>query len=302
MPGETATSAEKKQIDGPPKNPNNDGGSPEMAIGLPPKIRGEIQVPPCAEVPAPTLDWQTVSPGIGEIISGIVALMLWLTVFGFGMFVPTGSLRNALVATYLKDGEVTATDKSGSAAVAPGRATQSADAAPSAAVPAADAEPKVEFRQDLSAYEIVWFLAVSLLAFTISNVFFMCVISAYLGCMAFRWSTPFTSDGSPPPAPDEQAARRDVRRAYTLAILRGFLVYVLSIAGYLVVVPESSLSDLTMGQYARLAGALCAVSFLVGYEPRSIARLLSLVFAGAEKKPAAPGKEKPGATGQAMNA
>jgi len=57
------------------------------------------------------------------------------------------------------------------------------------------------------------------------------------------------------------------------------LSYLLFIAGYLVVVPENSLSELTPGQYARLAGAVSAFAFLVGYEPRSISRLLSMIFA-----------------------
>lgn len=282
MAPETATTANSSATDGQRTQPPA-GLNPQQRELYMAAVAAAAQDPP-----PPYLDWQNVRPSVAEIAAGAIALVLWQLVFGFGMFIPTVSMRNSLIATFMSDGTSTEVRSNTAGSTSPRNSAESVPTGSMMIGAPKDLTPLSSPRSNLSAFEITWFLAVTLVGFTISNLFFLCILSAFLGCMAFRWSTPFTSvDGKTrKPSNDEEAARQDVRRAYTLAILRGFLVYVLAIAGYLVVVPESSLAELTMGQYARLAGSLCGLAFLVGYEPRSVARLLGFVFAAPEKKPA----------------
>jgi hypothetical protein len=232
-------------------------------------------------------------PGALEVFIGTCALFAWIGAFSIGILIPTTHLREAMYATVHRASTTRPT------------------------TPVATTQP----RDDLSVLEFSTYLVTTTVGFTVSNLLFLSVLAAYLGCMMRRWSTPFiypTTEVRPPGVDeeveegenrdekkgegeaegkgDEEDERRDgqredalttdeigireVRRAYSTAVLRGFLAYALMIAGYLVVIPENSLTMITPGQYIRLAGFVTSVSILVGFEPRTIAKLLRLIFAG----------------------
>ncbi len=241
-------------------------GPPTAVAAVPPaedRARGE------------PVNWENVSPKPSEIVYGGTALVLWLAFFALGLFLPTSAMRDSIVAT------LEAKPRTAVAQPAP-TGWFVAQFVPGAA-PAAQSKP----RADLGFFEVVGYVALTTIAFTVTNIAFLCLFAAFLGCMTRRWSTTFMFHPKAQSNEEVDDALKDLRRAYTTATLRGFLAYILIIAGYLIVVPEQSLNQLTPGQYARLAGAVSTIAFLVGYEPRSIARLLSQLFTG-DKTPPAP--------------
>jgi hypothetical protein len=263
------------------------------------------------------LNWESVRPTKREMCLGSTLLFFWILVFACGATFPTAAMREAMIATFT---HVATTQPMTTVSVAPASAS---------------ASTRLDARTDLGSAEVVCYFLVNLLAFTVTNLFFLSLFSAFLGCMARRWSTPFLQDrssagsarGSIPvnegsidadqgpqrkpldgrpgdslicknpsydsqqkmthassqnaikqSSDDEEWAFRDVRRAYVTATLRGFLAYMLIVAGYLVVIPEGALANTTPGQYIRLAGVVSSLAFLVGYEPRSLAQLFKSVF------------------------
>ena len=138
--------------------------------------------------------------------------------------------------------------------------------------------PARRLKDDLTVGQFIGYASIVGLSFTVTNIWFLCLSAAFLGCMGRRWSTPFNYT-------EPRADLREVRRAYTTATLRGFLAYLIVIAGYLIVLPENTLNEMTPGQYARLAGAVSALAFVVGWEPESIIRLVTTVFSAAKQPP-----------------
>jgi hypothetical protein len=252
------------------------------------------------------INWKNVRPTWQEVTAGCLGLSLWLFAFGVGLLVPTITLRQSISATIQKKGlfspEAAMPSKPNlSVSFSVSSAASVPVAAPATAAPP-DWNPYA--RDNLDKYHLLLFGGIVLIGYTVSNVCFLCLFASFLGCMARRWSTPFEiwKAGSTL-SPDEQIAMKDMSRAYTTAMLRGFLAYLLFIAGYLIVVPENSLGQLTPGQYARLAGGISSLAFLVGFEPRMISRLLKLVFVGDEggdRKEQPPAGSKDG--GGAQNA
>lgn len=201
--------------------------------------------------------WETRPPPKREIALGFTALSVWSLFFAAGVLIPTNRMRGAIVASIEK----------------------MASCSSPTAMPYTGKEP----RDDLSTWEIVGYFAVTLPAFTVTNLLFIAIMASFLGCMSRRWSTPFEyQDSSAAASTAVDTGLREMRRAYMTAVLRGFLAYALIVGGYLVVIPEDSLGDITPGQYIRLAGLVTAISFLVGFEPNSIGRLLKLVFSPDE--------------------
>jgi hypothetical protein len=225
------------------------------------------------------MNWETVPATRREVIVGAATLLLWIFFFGLGLSVPTASLRDAVIASIDHRAYQPSTQPSSSASITGTRVN----------TPPA--------RTDLSRWTLVQYMLIIVGAFTISNLWFLCIFCGFLGCMTRRWSTPFEpSDLSRGQLTRQEIdAIKDLWRSYTTAVLRGFLAYLLIVAGYLFVVPENSLAQLTQGQYARLAGSVSAFAFLVGYEPRSIFRLFRPLFASAEDSSKLPGTSNAGA-------
>lgn len=69
------------------------------------------------------------------------------------------------------------------------------------------------------------------------------------------------------------------------ATMRGFVIYLCMVAG-LYVAMDDPFKDSTPGQYARLAGSLSLVAFIVGYDPTRIEGWLRI--APGPQPPAAP--------------
>jgi len=121
--------------------------------------------------------------------------------------------------------------------------------------------------------------AVLVLSFwTITNVGILCCISAFLGAVGRR--TRFAvkahvgrADGYAdrwpgPPAP--------LAAHYASAIMRGFGIYGVVMAGLLVLATET-FTNTTQGGYFRLASTVSVLSFYAGYDPELFASVLDRV-------------------------
>jgi hypothetical protein len=128
----------------------------------------------------------------------------------------------------------------------------------------------------LSFFTRFGYLLVTVCCYTVTNLFFLSCISAFLGCMACRWQVnPAPAAGGE--AKPDPSAGAPAHRLYAAALLRGFLLYTFVISGLLVMSTEASVIDTNPAQYVRLGGFVSAIAFIVGYDPQLINRFISKV-------------------------
>jgi hypothetical protein len=124
-----------------------------------------------------------------------------------------------------------------------------------------------------SVHELIRSSLVVLAFWTITNIGLLACISSFLGALGRR--TRFAVRlGTPPDTCD--AVPRPVSLFYASAIIRGFSVYALVMAGLIVLVTESFLNP-SQDQYIRLAATTSVTSFYVGYDPAILGNLLQRV-------------------------
>lgn len=227
-------------------------------------LSATITTPPRA---TDMINGQTVAPTVGEVGLGAGMLTLWLAVFAVGLLVPSIYFRESIQATFVK--LLTVTSATSAATRPSGEVVIAASAA----------APIITPRNDLAWYGIVGYGLLTVVTFTMTNLFFLAMSASFLGAMAKRWASEFVplfGDALQPETSRRLAdARLEVKREYLNAALRGFLAYLLFIAGYLILLPEDVLKSGTPSQYIRLSGALSALAFVVGYEPGLAGRMLS---------------------------
>ena len=139
------------------------------------------------------------------------------------------------------------------------------------------------FRSRLVAFtstpaEFVRDVFVAFGTYTLTNVALLCLFAALLGCLANKAGLGPSS---------EDAAQADTTAPRRSAILRGFFVYLAFIAGVLVIADAPA--SPTQVQYAKIAGAVSLVGFVVNYRPALFAQLLKSA-AGLLEQPPGPKK------------
>lgn len=194
-------------------------------------------------------------PSIAEAIGGIVGLLAWISFFAAGTLVSTERWRGQLMGS--------------SAAIAP-------------------ASTLHNLEQGASGF-VAWVLCI--VCYTVTNLFFLSCLSAFLGCMASRWpavlvtsreektdiskSAEITHTEQTKLSPHvNELWKSPGRRVYPSALLRGFFLYTVLIAGLLVISTESSIIQTTPAQYVRLAGFVSALAFIIGYDPDMIQKFI----------------------------
>jgi hypothetical protein len=145
-----------------------------------------------------------------------------------------------------------------------------------------------------SASEVITAILTVLTCYTITNVAFLAVLAAVAGEFSAR-SRVSSLTISIRRDDDATPHLRDVLACYSAAGMRGFVIYLLFIAGLLLVTTDA-VANADQGQYVRLAGLLSVVSFAAGYDAelfrRAIDRVVSLVSQGKlEGSPAAKGRD-----------
>jgi hypothetical protein len=141
---------------------------------------------------------------------------------------------------------------------------------------------------NLAVTQWMWAVTMVVLFWTITNVGILSCLAAILG--AFGRRTRFTSrlavnypdDAAISPT---NADARTVVILYASAIIRGFGVYALMLAGLLVMATETLLNP-SQGHYVRLAATISVISFYAGYDPEMFAGILERIKRLVESKPA----------------
>lgn len=144
--------------------------------------------------------------------------------------------------------------------------------------------PTAEFRQALWGGKLgllaaTGHLLVVVSCYTLTNVLLLSCASALLGCMTRRWQV---SDRS---RIEASAVAIPPVRVYLSALLRGFFLYLITVAGFLTVTTEESLINTKLDQYIRIAGVTSVLAFVVGYDPRVLNRLLARVMDATDLAP-----------------
>ena len=122
---------------------------------------------------------------------------------------------------------------------------------------------------------VVSLIVVSLF-WTITNVGVLSCVAAFLGALGRRTHFTLGTDLVPAVHPVPQPDLQGLGTYYVSAIMRGFGIYTLVLAGLLVLATES-LASPTQAAYMRLAPTISIISFYGGYDPTMFAGLLDRV-------------------------
>jgi hypothetical protein len=131
-----------------------------------------------------------------------------------------------------------------------------------------------------------WYLMMVVMFWTITNVGLLSCLAAILG--AFGRRTKFTSHLATHWADEElsdttRANPRTVVILYASAIMRGFGVYALVLAGLLVLATDMLVTP-SQVEYVRLAATISIISFYAGYDPQMFAGILDRIKRLVESK------------------
>jgi len=111
---------------------------------------------------------------------------------------------------------------------------------------------------------------------TITNIGILSCVSSFLGALGGRTNFTHRADSEQSQFDGPRSHTQSLTTYYLSAILRGFGVYSLTLAGLLVFATES-LIDPTQAAYMRLAPTLSILSFYAGYDPNFFSGLLDQV-------------------------
>lgn len=124
-------------------------------------------------------------------------------------------------------------------------------------------EPESVNKDDVTQASLPSSLLTVFLFFTPTNLALLCCFAGFLGAV-----------GNYAQLHDDDAEYEvDQSNPYTSGILRGFFVYLASIAG-LLILSENPFRNVSPHQYIRTAGFMSTASFLVSYRPRVFAEFV----------------------------
>jgi hypothetical protein len=122
------------------------------------------------------------------------------------------------------------------------------------------------FREAIAAGAIsLKIVVMTLITYTITNIAVLCALAGVAGTAARLVIHPET-------APAEPTEQHNVCGICCAGILRSFLVYLSFLAG--VFIAASNPFEYSQEQYARMAGIISILSFLVSYEPTLFKRIV----------------------------
>jgi hypothetical protein len=123
-------------------------------------------------------------------------------------------------------------------------------------------------RGHLTVHNFSW----TLLSYTITNIAFLCWIAGIVGAVGRLAISP----PRPIRKPEKQGlGQHQLTEICSTAVLRGFLIYLLFLAG--VFISTSNPFEYTQEQYARMAGTISILSFLVNYESSFFSHLMGRI-------------------------
>ena len=112
-----------------------------------------------------------------------------------------------------------------------------------------------------------------LMVYTPTNIAMLSLLMGLLGALG-RCATLSVDEES------LKQSEEDTINPLLSGVIRGFIVYLLTISGLLVVLEEAPLTPAGPEPYIRLASIISITSFIVGYNPKYFGKLLSQVRKG----------------------
>jgi hypothetical protein len=110
-----------------------------------------------------------------------------------------------------------------------------------------------------------WFVVIT--TYTLPNVALLACLASILGAAGHRLKVGLL---------EEEVPEGHTSHPYAGAVIGGFFVYLVALSGILILV-EKPWANPSPEQYARLAGFISLLSFLMGYSPRMLSRFLARV-------------------------
>jgi hypothetical protein len=117
-----------------------------------------------------------------------------------------------------------------------------------------------------------------LLVYTPTNIALLSMCTGLLGALG-RCATLHASD-------EDKDYPEDIINPWLSGMIRGFVTYLLVIAGLIAVVDTSPIAPPTQSQYIRLAGFVSVTAFIAGYNPKTFSvfySVISKVFSKADQ-------------------
>ncbi|QEF98775.1 hypothetical protein Mal15_28310 [Stieleria maiorica] len=132
-----------------------------------------------------------------------------------------------------------------------------------------------------------WFVVCAF--WTVTNVGLLACVASFLGALGRRTRFTLMSDQPRAAIDGGHPPLLSISTYYVSAIMRGFGIYALVLAGILVLATESLVSP-TQAAYMRLAPLVSIISFYAGFDPNMFASLLDRVKSFLETPESAGGR------------
>ncbi len=201
--------------------------------------------------------------GMFPAVFGVLAILLWIGIFGLGSHIASAPFRNYTNAFAMSGTDIAA------------------------------------FTQTLAQLDLVtWLFAcvMATLTFTATNVAILCCVSALAGdCMRVLFGASVAHEAATTTETERKVVTSSERTTTPLgvgaAVARGFLVYLILISGLLLVTGQP-FSTTSQQSYISLAGTSSLFCFLVGFRPALVGSLLDRVtdaITGSRSAKEAPG-------------
>jgi len=116
-----------------------------------------------------------------------------------------------------------------------------------------------------------------LMVYTPTNIAMLSLLMGLLGALGRCATLCSDEEGS-------KESEQDTINPLISGVIRGFIVYLLTISGLLVILEEAPLSPTGPEPYIRLASIVSITSFIVGYNPKYFGKLLSRARQGIVSK------------------
>jgi len=131
---------------------------------------------------------------------------------------------------------------------------------------------------------VAWLIV--LMVYTPTNIAMLSLLMGLLGALG-RCATLSADEES------SKESEEDTINPLISGVIRGFIVYLLTISGLLVILEETPLTPATPEPYIRLASIISITSFIVGYNPKYFGKLLNRARQGMLSKKGKAGSTEP---------
>ena len=137
---------------------------------------------------------------------------------------------------------------------------------------------------DGTAVLLTWLIV--LMVYTPTNIAMLSLLMGLLGALG-RCATLSADEER------SKESEEDTINPLISGVIRGFIVYLLTVSGLLVVLEEAPLSPTGPEPYIRLASIISITAFIVGYNPKYFGKLLNRARQGMLAKKGKAGSTEP---------